>query len=87
MTQPSLPPVAVPFATAPTYTVRADLTRLGQLPSHVRDAGPQTLVRRDVEAGRSLAHALAELRAAPEAVRAVDAAADPDGGGSRAETP
>ena len=72
------PPAAVPFATAPTYTVRADLTRLGQLPAHVRDAGPPTLVRRDADAGRALAHALGELRAAPGAVRAVDAAADPE---------
>ena len=73
-----LPPVAVPFATAPTYTVRADLTRLGQLPAHVRDAGPPTLVRRDADAGRALAHALGELRAAPGAVRAVDEAAEPE---------
>lgn len=70
--------MAVPFATAPTYAVRADLTRLGQLPAHVRDAGPPTLVRLDADAGRALGHALAELRAAPDAVRAVDAAADPE---------
>jgi hypothetical protein len=72
-----LAPVAVPFVTAPTSAVRADLTRLGQLPAHVRDAGPPTLVRLDADAGRALAHALAELRAAPDAVRAVDGAADP----------
>ncbi len=70
--------MAVPFVTAPTYAVRPDLTRLGQLPAHVRDAGPPTLVRLDADAGRMLAHALAELRAAPDAVRAVDAAADPE---------
>jgi hypothetical protein len=69
--------VAVPFVTAPTYAVRADLTRLGQLPAHVRDAGPPTLARLDADAGRALAHALGELRAAPDAVRAVDTAADP----------
>lgn len=70
--------MAVPFVTAPTYVVRADLTRLGQLPAHVRDAGPPTLVRLDDDAGRMLAHALGELRAAPDAVRAVDAMADPE---------
>ncbi len=73
-----LPPVAVPFVTAPTYAVRADLTRLGQLPAHVRDAAPPTLVRLDADAGRMLAHALGELRAAPDAVRAVDGAVEPE---------
>jgi dimethylamine monooxygenase subunit A len=77
LTHAALPPVAVPFVTARTYTVRADLTRLGQLPAHVRDDGPATLVRRDADAGRALDHALRELREAPDAVRAVDPSTDP----------
>lgn len=77
MTPRLLPPVAVPFVTAPTYTVRADLTRLGQPPAHVRDAGPPTLVRLDADAPRAIGHALLELREAPDAVRAVDEVVDP----------
>jgi len=50
LTHTPLPPVAIPFVTASTYTVRADLTRLGQLPAHVRDVGPPTLVRLDADA-------------------------------------
>jgi hypothetical protein len=68
--------VAAPFVTAPTYTVRPDLTRLGQLPAHVRDPGPASLVRLDADAPRALAHALRELTEAPAAVRAVDPRAD-----------
>ena len=78
MTHRPLPPVAVPFVTAPTYAVRADLTRLGPLPAPVLDGGSPTLARLDVDAGRALAHALGELREAPDAVRAVDEAADPE---------
>lgn len=67
-----LPPTIVPFPVAPSYRVRPDLVRLGQLPDHVDDPGAATLVRLDDGAPMALAHALREVAEAPEAVRWAD---------------
>jgi hypothetical protein len=67
-----LPPATVPFPVAPSYQVRPDLVRLGQLPVHVDDSGAATLLRLDDGAPAALAHALRELAEAPEAVRWAD---------------
>jgi len=67
-----LPPATVPFPVAPSYRVRPDLVRLGQLPDHVDDPGAATLLRLDDGAPMALAHALRELAEAPEAVRWAD---------------
>ena len=67
-----LPPATVPFPVAPSYQVRPDLVRLGQLPAHVDDPGAATLLRLDDGAPAALAHALRELAEAPEAVHWAD---------------